>query len=223
MEPIVAPQNLFVDEAPRRVYVPERLMTFEQFLDAYGEDDEVELIDGVAVEKMSAQLEHESLYHWIVMTLGVFIKETNAGIFLGSRTPVRINNHRGRLPDLLFVAAVRRGIVQQKAIYGAPDMIIEIVSPYDRPSDIASLETDYRAIGVGEIVFLDQRKLTVRTLHRDTATGDYSDVTATAGDLVFAAVPGFQVPVVALWQSPQPSPFSVLLPLLQPAPPSDTV
>ena len=45
----------FIDEEPRRVYTPPQPMTFEQFLDAFGEDDNVELIDGVAVAKMSAQ------------------------------------------------------------------------------------------------------------------------------------------------------------------------
>jgi len=35
----------------------------------------------------------------------------------------------------------------------APDLVIELISPNDRPSDIVVLEMDYRAIGVTEIVF----------------------------------------------------------------------
>ena len=41
--------------------------------------------------------------------------------------------------------------MQQKAIYGAPDLMLEVISPNDRPSDIMALEIDYRAIGVPEI------------------------------------------------------------------------
>lgn len=203
----------FVDEEPRRVYTPPQPMTFAQFLDTFGEDDDVELIDGVAVAKMAAQYDHEKLYSWLQMTLGVFIAEKKLGILLGSRTAVEITNFRGRLPDLLFVSESRRSIIQQKAIYGAPDLVIEIVSPHDRPSDVSSLETDYRGIGVAEIVFLDQRKQSVRVLRFDPSTSNYEE-SKPVTTITLASVPGFTLTVADLWADPLPSPLSVVAPLL---------
>ncbi|MCS6951098.1 MAG: Uma2 family endonuclease, partial [bacterium] len=104
-------------------------ITFEQYLHMFGEDDDYELIDGVAVERMAVQLDHERLFVWLIVLLGQFVEQRQLGIVLGSRSAVRINEFRGRLPDLLFVRAERMSIVQQKAIYGAPDLVIEIIPP----------------------------------------------------------------------------------------------
>ncbi len=212
----------FVEEEPRRVYTPPQPMTFEQFLDAFGEDDDVELIDGVAVAKMSAQYDHEKLYAWFQRTLGVFVDEKKQGVLLGSRTAVEITNFRGRLPDLIFVTEARRGIIRQKAIYGAPDLVIEIVSPHDRPSDVSSLETDYRGIGVTEIVFIDQRKQSVRVLRHNADATDYTE-SKPVDTLTFAAIPGFQIGIADLWSDPLPTPLSVVVPLLAATRSSDTV
>ena len=134
-------------------WVWNRPVTFDEFLDQFGPKDYVELVDGMAVEKARVQLEHEKLYGWLYIVLGLTTKARGLGMVLGSRTAVRINEFRGRLPDLFFVSQQRMAIVQEKATYGAPDLVIEIVSPNDRPSDLIALETDYRSIGVREIVF----------------------------------------------------------------------
>src|SRR5437660_18206 len=102
------------------------------------------------------QLEHEKLLRWLSTVLDLFTEERGLGIVLGSRTGVEISTYRGRLPNLLFVRRDRMEIVREKAVYGAPDLVIEIISPGDGPSDIIALETDYRSIGVQEVVFLDQ-------------------------------------------------------------------
>lgn len=141
-------------------------ITFEQYLELFGEDDEHELIDGVAVERMAVQLDHEKLFVWLLMLFGQFVEQRQLGIVLGSRSAVRISEFRGRLPDLLFVRAERMDIVQQKAIYGAPDLVVEIISPGDRRSDILQREADYRTVGAQEIWFIDRPRGRVRVVRR---------------------------------------------------------
>jgi len=67
------------------------------------------------------------------------------------------------LPDILFVGQERRKIIREKGIYGAPDLIIEILSPQDRPADLIALEADW-SLDVPEIWFLDQKRKQVRVL-----------------------------------------------------------
>src|SRR5687768_7104222 len=135
-----------------------RPMTFEEFLDYCGPDDDFELIDGALVERKMVQLEHEKLFGWLYMVLGLWIRSKSFGILLGSRSAVKISDYRGRLPDLFFVPTARLDTVQEKATYGPPDLVIEILSPSDRASDTIARETDYKGIGASEIVFIDQRK-----------------------------------------------------------------
>lgn len=164
------------------------------------------------------QLDHEKLLDWLRFVLGLHVRALNLGIVLGSRTAVEINRFRGRLPDLLFVHQDRIGIVQQKAIYGPPDLIIEVISPTDRPSDVLALETDYRAIGVPEIMFIDQRKHRVRILRRQA--DDYSEEVLTDGTLAFESLGGVRLRVEWLFVEPRPDERATADTLLEKSPPA---
>src|SRR5262249_43433009 len=145
-------QEKVYEQSVKWIYT--RPLTFREFLDLYGPKDFVELIDGVVVEKPMVQLDHERLEIWLVTVLHLFVKAADLGMILHSRVAVEIDQFRGRLPDLFFVRKENMEIVQQKAVFGPPDLVIEIVSPNDRRSDLVALETDYRRIGVAEIVFI---------------------------------------------------------------------
>ena len=71
-------------------WVWNRPVTFDEFLDQFGPKDYVELVDGVAVEKPMVQLEHEKLYGWLYIVLGLYAKARGLGMQLGSRTAVQI-------------------------------------------------------------------------------------------------------------------------------------
>jgi Uma2 family endonuclease len=183
-------------------WVGPRPLTFAEFLEGYGSEDQVDLIDGVVVERNMVQLDHEKLLRWIDRVLGLYVEDRGLGIVLGSRTAVEIHQFRGRLPDLLFVRQDRLGIVQQKAVYGAPDLILEVISPNDRPSDVIALETDYRAIGVAEIVFVDQRNHQVRVLRRRGS--DYEEEILTSGMVTLETLGGVHLETQWLFTEPRP-------------------
>lgn len=180
-----------------------RPITFAEFLDLSGLPKHVELIDGVVVEKMAVQLDHEKLLVWLIMVIGPYIEDNDLGILLGSRTAVEISQFRGRLPDLLFVKRERMHIVQQKAVYGAPDLTIEIVSPGDRRGQLVALEADYRSLGVSEIVFIDQQKRKVRVLRKRDA--DYEESEMTEGTLQLESIAGISLEVSWLLSEQRPS------------------
>jgi Uma2 family endonuclease len=195
----------------RVVRFSERPITFEEFLDLSG-DSEMELVDGVMVEQMAAQLDHEKLFGWLFSILKDYVRHKGLGIVLGSRTAVEISSFGGRLPDILFVRQEHMDIVRQKAVYGAPDLIIEIVSPNDRPSDIIALETDYRSIDVPEIWFIDQPKRRIRVLHKRPE--GYTEEQLTTGTLRSEAVQGLELNVEWLFTDPRPDEFDTLTKLL---------
>ena len=114
----------------------------------------------------------------------------------------RSTSTRRRLPDLFFVSQERIDIVRQKATYGAPDLVIEILSPNDRPSDIIALETDYRAIGVREIIFIDATKRRIRVLRRHDA--DFAEEMLTEGDLRLETLAGTRLETAWLFDEPRP-------------------
>jgi Uma2 family endonuclease len=190
-----------------------RPVTFDEFLELFDKNYDVELVNGTVVERMSAQLEHEKLYAWLLTLLNQYVEDRNLGIVLGSRMAVQINRFSGRLPDLLFVRRERMDILHAKAVYGPPDLVIEIISPNDRPSDVIALETDYRSIGVQEMVFIDPKKRRVRLLHKQA--DDYTEQSLTTGRFASEAVAGFQLEVEWLFAEPRPAVREVLTRLLE--------
>jgi Uma2 family endonuclease len=193
-------QEKVLDESVK--WVGERPLTFAEFLEMFGPKDWVELIDGVAVERRMVQLDHEKLRGWLDRVIGLYVEARKLGIVLGSRTAVEIHQFRGRLPDLLFVRQDRIEIVQQKAVYGAPDLVIEVVSPNDHASDIIALETDYRAIGVSEVVFIDQPRKRVRVLRRQGS--DYVEEVLTTGALDLQTLENMRLETDWLFNEPRP-------------------
>ncbi|HZP84230.1 MAG TPA: Uma2 family endonuclease [Chthonomonadaceae bacterium] len=196
----------------RAIRVSERPITFEQFLTIEDRDAHLELVQGVLEERMSAQLEHESLHLWLVSLLRVYVGKLGLGTVLGSRTAVEINQFAGRLPDILFVRKENEAIIQSKAIYGTPDLVIEIVSPNDRPSDLIALEADYRSIKVPEIVFIDARRRRLHLLHKHE--NDYEETILTEGVWRSEAIEGIELPVTWLLDEPRPEVYDVLTTLL---------
>lgn len=196
----------------RTLLVPPRPLTFDEFVEMFDEDQDVELIDGVVVQRMAARLEHEDVQGWFLSVLRSYVRAGELGEVLGSRTAVQIMEHRGRLPDILFVRKEHLGILREKGVYGAPDWVIEILSPQDRPTDIIALEADYRSIGVPEIWFIDQKRKRVRVLRRRQK--DYGEVALGRGVLPSEVVSGFWLKVNWLFVKPLPVEVNILHDLL---------
>jgi Uma2 family endonuclease len=210
--------ELFVDEPDvhawteeRRFYGSDQPISFARYLQITGDKDYVELVDGVLVEKMAAHLDHEWILTWLLSVLRIMADKRKLGMVLGSRTAVEINEFRGRLPDILFVAEARRDIVHQEAIYGAPDLVIEFPSPGDRPSDLIALETDYRHIGVLEIVFVDRRKKFIRILRKSAG---YKEIVITSGPCTFETLPDIRLQAEWLLGDTRPEAFDLISELL---------
>ena len=195
---------------PRRVHVEDRLIGFERFLEM-AREQYVDLINGAIVEKPVIQLDHELCTSWIYQLLGPYARKLKLGRMLSSRIMVKTDSFGGRMPDLLFVSQSNFGIVKQLAVYGAPDLIIEVVSPHDRPSDLRSLEADYYRLGVPELIFINLQKLEIRSLL--LTTEGYSETIIKEGGVAFNAFPDLILQASWILQEPRPDVVDTLISL----------
>lgn len=200
--PISMAERTHVCEETQKWVWP-RPLNFEEFLDLYtGRDEIVELIDGGVVEHKAAHLNHGRLIVWLIKVLGVVAEERGLGEVLGSRSAVKIAQFRGRLPDVVYVSNLRSEVLHEPAIYGAPDLVIEVTSPSERPAGRTALEADYRSIGVAEIVFIDRKRRRVRVLRR---TGEeYAETELTEGSLTLESMGSIPLPLEWLFAEKLP-------------------
>ena len=189
-----------------------RPLTFEEFVRLFGEDDDVELVDGMVVQRVAAKDIHEDLQGWLLSILRVYSEAKGLGIVRGSRTAVKITEHRGRLPDIVFVRKENVHIVQEDGIFGTPDLVVEIWSPGDRLSDMLAKEADYKSMGVPEIWLVDLQRKQVRVLRKGRE--GYEEKVMKRGVLKSEVIEGFWVKVEWLFKKPLPDELETLQKLL---------
>ena len=113
---------------------------------------------------------------------------------LGSRTAVKITNYNGRLPDVLFVRAENISIIREDAIYGIPDLAIEIVSTHDTFNSLVTKKNRYRSCGTEEvwIISSESREVLVYSTRGDRILREDAE-------LATELIPGFRIPVKLLF------------------------
>ncbi|MBI1767078.1 MAG: Uma2 family endonuclease [Bacteroidetes bacterium] len=81
-------------------------------------------------------------------------KEKNGEVFV-SPVDVYINEKNVVQPDLVFVAKKNLTILKEDGIYGAPDLIIEVLSPGTKKFDLEEKKKIYEKSGVKEYWVVD--------------------------------------------------------------------
>ncbi len=188
-----------------RVEVAER-MTSEEFFRYAPEDQKAELIDGVVIVHSPAFTIHERLFGFLFRLLAAYVEEHDLGEVLGSRTAVELEVEQTYEPDILFVARERTGMMESKGVFGAPDLVIEILSAstafYDRGPKFRA----YERAGVCELWLIDPYGPAGTEFYqlqpvpaRPGGTRFVPVMPDAEGILRSVAVPGFWIDVAWLW------------------------
>lgn len=93
------------------------------------EDRRYELVDGELYMTPAPVPFHQIVSRRIQMALALFVEEHSLGEVLYAPCDVYLSLHDVVQPDILFVARERLGIIKDKYIQGAPDLVVEILSP----------------------------------------------------------------------------------------------
>jgi len=103
---------------------------------------------------------HQQVLTGLIRFLGALLDSRGGGTVLPEINVFREKTPKRdfRIPDLVFVAAGREGIIADDGIRGgAPDAVFEILSPNDESYAKFAF---YAAIGVGEVIVVEPRART---------------------------------------------------------------
>ena len=209
LEKIKILKKLRLKGSSQTFYIADHPITLDEFCDLVDEDDDVELINGVILEKMATQDPHEDLFRFLLSIMVFYTEKYNLGFIRGSRTLVPITPYTGRLPDILFVKKERENIVTQKRLTDAPDLVIEILSPGDRPSETMQRISNYEQIGVKEFWIIDQPRKQTQAFIMDENTKRFVPMLIEGTILRSSVLRGFWINIDWLWQKPLPSVLEV--------------
>jgi Uma2 family endonuclease len=182
-------------------------MSEQEFLDWCGPETRAEWVDGEVVMMAPVSFRHADLSAWLLSIIRMFVRRRDLGVAVGGELYVRLSGRR-RLPDVLFVSKARLGIVKENHVEGAPDLIMEIVSPESESRDWRDKYLDYERAGVTEYWVIDpaSKHTEVYVL----TNGKFAPVVERDGKIASTAIPGFYLQPQWLWQNPLPSELDVL-------------
>ena len=114
------------------------------------DDKRYELLDGELIMAPAPRTAHQRTSRKIGNSLDTFVTENNLGEVFIAPYDVVLSNTDVVQPDLLFVSKERSYIVNEDNIRGAPDLVIEILSPSTAQRDRTLKRTLYALHGVPE-------------------------------------------------------------------------
>ena len=125
-------------------------------LPEYEQHDLIQLIDGEVVIGMPPILKHQTIVKKI-MALLIQTEASQGGIAFVAPTEVYLDENNVYEPDVVFVTPANLAITQQdeKRIVGAPDLVVEVLSPSTAKFDRQEKYQAYEQAGVGEYWIVD--------------------------------------------------------------------
>jgi Uma2 family endonuclease len=123
--------------------------TYEEYYQL-DDDQRYEIIDGKLLMAPAPDTWHQDWIGELYALLRNHVKARKLGRLLLSPVDVVLDQQNTVQPDLVFVGNEKLHIIQRRAIFGTPDLLIELVSPSSGRRDRSEKKGLYAHFGVKE-------------------------------------------------------------------------
>lgn len=120
-----------------------------------------ELLNGELVAKSAPSPLHQRISRNIFRALDNFVIANNLGEVLYAPLDVFLDEYNATQPDVLFLSREKQHLVTPDGVQGAPDLIVEIISPSSMKRDRGDKMKLYERCGIGEYWLVDARTRSV--------------------------------------------------------------
>jgi Uma2 family endonuclease len=177
-------------------------LTFEDFLLFPDDGKQHELIDGEHFVTPAPHLRHQRVSQNLFVLLHAHVRENGLGQVFYAPVDVVLTPFDVVEPDLLFVATGRLAILGAN-VEGAPDLVVEILSPSTRRRDEVLKRDLYDFGGVREYWLVDIEAASIKAYRREGERFARPQVlTAADGDALRSPLlPGLEIALSQVFAS----------------------
>lgn len=172
--------------------------TYAKYLEL---DDETryEIIDGELLATPAPGIRHQDVIRELGVRLAQFVGERGSGKVLFAPTDVVLGEAQVVQPDILFIRTERiREIVDEQAVHGAPDLVVEVLSPSSLQRDRHQKRDLYRRAGVPEFWIVDPANRAIEVFELGEAGYEVFSFAAETGAVASRVLDGFAVAVAEI-------------------------
>ena len=177
-------------------------LTYEDYVLFPDDGRRHEILDGEHYVTAAPYPRHQAILGELHLWIGTFLRQNRLGRVFFAPVDVLLSRHDIVQPDLLFISNERLTALTEKNVQGAPDLVIEVLSPSTRRIDEGLKLERYELLDVREYWTVDPSRNVVRVYRR---SGDRlrkeAELTAAAGDLLTTPLmPGLEIPLDEVFQ-----------------------
>ena len=160
-----------------------------------------QLIGGKLVMNPSPDIQHQRLSGILEYQLRSFVAEHGLGDVFDAPTDVQFSEHDVYQPDMFFISRSRMEIIGTKRIQGAPDLIIEILSPSTAYFDLREKYETFELCGVREYWLVDPERKEIEIYINHNTAFSLSQKMRTTGNVSSTVLEGFAVSLDEIFSS----------------------
>lgn len=129
-------------------------------------EDEVryEIIESKLFVLPTPETNHQSTSRELNFSLYVFLKEKKIGEIFNAPFDVYLSENNVVQPDLVVVGKAKQSLIEKKGLVGAPDLVVEILSPSSKLNDLYAKKDLYQKFKVLEYWIVDPANKTIEVL-----------------------------------------------------------
>ncbi len=163
------------------------------------EEKRYELIDGELDLVPSPTTQHQDIVGRLFLVLARFVQAGNLGRVFVAPLDVVLSEHDVLQPDLMYVSKERESIVSDPNVKGAPNMVVEVLSPATEDRDRTVKRARYLKYGVVEYWIVDPQSRTIEVLRAEATNFETERIYAPGTTMVSPELPGLEVDVANIF------------------------
>ncbi len=134
--------------------VTEAKLTYQDYANT-PDDERYELINGELILVPAPNISHQRSNRKLGVQITIFVDQHELGEVFLAPTDVVLSDTEVVQPDVLFISKERRHIIMEANVQGAPDLVVEILSPSTAKRDWQAKRDLYAKHGVKEYWLAD--------------------------------------------------------------------
>ena len=141
-------------------------MTYDEYCLLPEDRNQYELIDGELIVTPSPSRDHQKIVVRLSSRLEVYVESRSLGEVYVAPLDTIFSKHTVVQPDILFVSRERLAEVGKERIEGAPDLVVEVLSPSTADQDRRRKLAVYSQFGVQEYWIVDPESRMIEVFER---------------------------------------------------------
>ena len=167
--------------------------------DAPEDGNRYEVIDGELHVTPAPSWGHQTAASTLLAYLWNYVRPRRLGQVVTAPVGVVLEEETGVQPDLVYVSRERSGIIVERGVEGAPDLIVEVLSPGTQARDRGIKMRAYARAGVPHYWMLDPPNKTLEAYELSEQGYGAAQVYGPGGTFRPALFPGLEIRIDDLW------------------------